>query len=96
MAWITVVDEEAAEGELREIYQAQGEKAGTLANILKVHSLVPRTLSTHMAFYEAVMHVPGELTRAPARNDRGRRLFTESLPLLTAPSWGRSAPVDPK
>ena len=64
MAWITVVDEEAAEGELREIYQAQGEKAGTLANILKVHSLVPRTLSTHMAFYEAVMHAPGELTRA--------------------------------
>ena len=64
MSWITVVGEEAAEGELREIYQAQGKKAGALANILKLHSLIPRTLSTHITFYEAVMHAPGELPRA--------------------------------
>ena len=64
MPWIKVVDEAEAEGELREIYQAQGRKAGALANILKIHSLAPRTLSTHMAFYEAVMHAPGDLSRA--------------------------------
>ncbi len=63
MPWIKVVDEAEAEGELLEIYQAQAKKAGALANILKIHSLAPRTLSTHLAFYEAVMHVPGDLSR---------------------------------
>ncbi len=62
MPWIKVV-EETAEGELKEIYQSQRKKAGTLANILKIHSLAPRTLSTHMALYEAVMHSPGDLSR---------------------------------
>ena len=63
MAWIKVVDDTEADGELKEIYQAQGKKASALANILKIHSLAPRTLSTHMAFYEAVMHAPGDLSR---------------------------------
>ncbi len=63
MAWIKIIDDTEADGELKEIYQAQGEKAGALANILKIHSLAPRTLSTHMAFYEAVMHAPGDLSR---------------------------------
>lgn len=63
MSWIKVVGEEEATGELREIYQTQAKRAGGLANILKVHSLAPATLSTHMALYEAVMHAPGELSR---------------------------------
>ncbi len=64
MPWIKVVDEAEADSELKEIYQAQGTKAGALANVLKIHSLAPRTLSTHLAFYEAVMHAPGDLSRA--------------------------------
>lgn len=63
MAWIKVIDDTEADGELKEIYRAQGEKAGALANILKIHSLAPRTLSTHMAFCESVMHAPGDLSR---------------------------------
>jgi alkylhydroperoxidase family enzyme len=63
MPWIRVVGEEESTGELKGIYQAQSEKAGALANILKTHSLAPRTLSTHMAFYESVMHAPGDLSR---------------------------------
>ena len=63
MAWIKVIEEKDATGELRGIYQSQGQKAGALANILKIHSLAPETLSTHMAFYDAVMHAPGELSR---------------------------------
>lgn len=63
MAWIKVIDDTEADGELKEIYQAQSKKAGALANILKVHSLAPRTLSTHMALYEAVMYAPGDLSR---------------------------------
>lgn len=50
MPWIKVVEETEAEGELQEVYQSQRKKAGTLANILRIHSLAPRTLSTHMAF----------------------------------------------
>ena len=63
MPWIKVIDESEADGELKKIYDAQAEKAGALANILKIHSLAPRTLSTHMTFYEAVMHAPGDLSR---------------------------------
>jgi uncharacterized peroxidase-related enzyme len=62
--WIKVVEEPQADGELKEIYHAQGKKAGALANILKIHSLSPRTLSAHMELYEAVMHAPGDLSRA--------------------------------
>lgn len=64
MAWIKVIEELEADGELKKIYDAQGKKAGALANVLKIHSLAPRTLSAHMAFYEAVMHAPGDLSRA--------------------------------
>lgn len=64
MPWIRVIDESEADGALKKIYDAQAEKAGALANILKIHSLAPRTLSTHMALYEAVMHAPGDLSRA--------------------------------
>jgi uncharacterized peroxidase-related enzyme len=62
--WIEVIDQSEAEGELKETYQAQDRKAGALANILKIHSLAPRTLSAHMSLYEAVMHAPGDLSRA--------------------------------
>ncbi len=63
MSWIKVIDEKEATGELKEIYETQRKKAGALANILKIHSLAPGTLSTHMAFYEAVMDAPGDLSR---------------------------------
>ncbi len=63
MAWIKVINDTEADGELKEIYQTQGKKARALANILKIHSLAPGTLSTHMALYEAVMHAPGDLSR---------------------------------
>jgi uncharacterized peroxidase-related enzyme len=64
VAWIKVIEELEADGELKKIYQGQTQKAGALANILKIHSIAPRTLSTHMALYETVMHAPGDLSRA--------------------------------
>jgi uncharacterized peroxidase-related enzyme len=64
VAWIKVIEESEADEELKKIYDPQAEKAGALANILKIHSLAPRTLSTHMALCEAVMHAPGDLSRA--------------------------------
>lgn len=63
MAWIRVIDESEAEGDLKEIYDEQSRQAGAVANILKIHSLRPKILATHMPLYAAIMHVPGALSR---------------------------------
>ncbi len=63
MAWIKVIEETDAAGELKQLYDSQRRQAGALANILKIHSLAPETLSTHLGLYLAVMHAPGELSR---------------------------------
>ena len=64
MAWIRTIEEAEAEGELRNIYEEQKRQAGALANILKIHSLVPEVLAAHLEIYRAAMHLPGELGRA--------------------------------
>ncbi len=58
-----MIEEKEATGELKEIYGSQRRQAGALANILKIHSLAPETLSAHLGLYLAVMHAPGELSR---------------------------------
>ena len=63
MAWIETVAEDAAQGELKSIYNAQRQQAGAVANILKVHSLSPAILEAHMGLYSVVMHAPGPLSR---------------------------------
>lgn len=63
MPWIRVLDESEATGELKQIYTSERRQAGAVANILKIHSLAPRTLAAHLELYKAVMHAPGELSR---------------------------------
>ncbi len=63
MAWIRVIDEQEADGVLKRLYDEIEQKRGKVANILKVHSLRPETLKTHLDFYLAVMFAPGGLTR---------------------------------
>ena len=63
MTWIETVAEDDAQGELKSIYDAQGQQAGAVANILKVHSLSPAILEAHLRLYSAVMHAPGPLSR---------------------------------
>lgn len=63
MTWITTIGEDKAEGELKTIYDGLRSKAGAVGNILTVHSLSPAILKTHLEFYGAVMHSPGELSR---------------------------------
>jgi hypothetical protein len=58
MAWIKMIEESEATGELKHIYETQRRQAGALANILKIHSLAPKTLSAHLDFYLAVLHAP--------------------------------------
>ena len=64
MAWIKTIDEGDADGTLKRIYDEQHRQAGAVANILKIHSLAPEVLKTHLVIYHAAMHAPGELSRA--------------------------------
>ncbi len=64
MAYIRVIDEPDATGELAELYQRFGNPDGTVDNVMKVHSLNPESMSAHGALYVQSMHRPGPLTKA--------------------------------
>lgn len=64
MPGIKVIEEHEATGELRASYEQIRREAGAVANILKIHSLAPHTLTAHAQIYAAAMHAPGELSRA--------------------------------
>jgi uncharacterized peroxidase-related enzyme len=55
MAWIKIIDETDESTELGKIYADIEKKRGKLSNILKVHSLKPRTMQTHLDLYLAIM-----------------------------------------
>jgi len=64
MAWIEVIDEEEAQGKLREIYEKLTEPWGGVDNIMKIHSLNVPSLRAHYELYKTVMHRrTSELTR---------------------------------
>jgi len=64
-AWIQVVPEEEAQGELQAYYKQEWdeEKQG-VDNILAVHSLNPPTLRAHADLYHTVMHAKSPLSRS--------------------------------
>ena len=64
MAWIKTISPEEADGELKREYQAAEERAGYIAQILRVQSLNPETLRASMALYKATMFGKSGLTRA--------------------------------
>lgn len=55
MAWIEVIDEENATGELKEHYEKLTAPWGGVDNILKIHSLNPRSLEGHYSLYKTLM-----------------------------------------
>jgi alkylhydroperoxidase family enzyme len=60
MAWIHVIPELAADGELLALYDElyapyPGEPRGQLDNILQIHSLDPAGLRAHLALYRSAM-----------------------------------------
>lgn len=64
-AWIEVIDEGEARGELAELYERYRDpKHGVVDNILKVHSLKPYTLRDHGQLYVNTMRGRSELSRA--------------------------------
>lgn len=64
-AWIQVIPETQAEGLLAELYERwMDRRHGAVDNILRVHSLHPRTLGEHAELYDTTMHGPSGLTLA--------------------------------
>ena len=60
MAWIHVVPELEAQGELAALYDDMyapypDEERGQLDNILQIHSLDPKGLRAHLALYRSAM-----------------------------------------
>ncbi|WP_445663949.1 hypothetical protein [Fodinibius sp. AD559] len=48
MAFIDIIEPEEADGKLKEIYKELEQKRGKLAQIHKIQSLNPETITTHM------------------------------------------------
>ena len=64
MAYIQMIDEQEATGELARWYRRVGNPDGTVDNVMKVHSLNVETLRTHFEMYAAAMHKPSPLSQA--------------------------------
>src|ERR1700678_3802666 len=62
-AWIKMIPEAEATGELKEMYARAMTPHGTVDNVMKVHSLRPLTMQGHVALYRSVLH-SSELTSA--------------------------------
>ena len=63
MAWIRMIDEDEAEGKLGELYERFREPWGGVDNILKIHSLNPRSLLGHFELYKTLMRGRSPLSR---------------------------------
>ena len=63
MTHIRLIDEDEAEGLLKEEYDAAIARAGKVFNILKSMSLNPPVLRASMELYKAIMFGPSGLSR---------------------------------
>lgn len=60
-ARINMINYEDSEGELLELYESFN---GKLANILKVHSLNPKSMKSHLDYYKVIMFGKSPLKRS--------------------------------
>lgn len=63
MAWIRIIEEDEADGQLARIYEAARKRAGRVYNILKIQSQNARALQTMIQFYKAALLDDSPLTR---------------------------------
>lgn len=63
MAWIRMIAEKDATGLLAKIYEKLRAPWGGMDHILKVHSLNPRSLERHHAYYNWIMRGTSPLTK---------------------------------
>lgn len=62
MAWIRMIRESEADGELADMYRRYRETSGRVDNILKIHSLNPPSLEGHFKLYAHLMRGPSGLS----------------------------------
>jgi len=64
MAWIKMIEENQAKGELADLYEELANNPrNRVAHILKVHSLKPKTLKAHLDLYRTIMFGESGLSR---------------------------------
>jgi uncharacterized peroxidase-related enzyme len=59
MSWIDTIRYEDSEGRLRRTYDRVRGPDGQIDNILRLHSLRPHTLESHLALYKSALHHTG-------------------------------------
>ncbi len=64
MAWIDIIDEDAAEGALARVYEGARKHGGRVPNIMKVQSTNAASLQSCMGLHGTIMHGESPLTRA--------------------------------
>lgn len=64
MPRIKVIQPEAAEGALQEIYSTLIEKRGKISEVLKIQSLHPQSIQSHLNLYIDIMFSKSSLSRA--------------------------------
>ena len=63
MAWIDVIDENNADGSLKDQYEKLTESWGGVDNILKIHSHSPESLAAHVQLYKTIMYGKSPIRR---------------------------------
>jgi alkylhydroperoxidase family enzyme len=63
MAWIRMVPEAEADGELKRSYERLVEPWGGVDHILKIHSLRPASMDAHFELYRVLMRGRSPLSR---------------------------------
>jgi len=63
MAFISYVPDGDAAGLLAELYDRYADRDGTVDNILRIHSLNPRSMQDHAQLYGHLMRGPSPLSR---------------------------------
>jgi alkylhydroperoxidase family enzyme len=63
-AWIQMIEEEDASGELKGFYdELRDPETGQVDNILRIHGLHPETLHAHYLLYKTVMYGKSKIRR---------------------------------
>ena len=55
-AWIRMISDEEADGELKDALTMSRTPHGTVDNVLRVHSLRPATMRGHILLYRSILH----------------------------------------
>ena len=63
MAWIKQIDENSADGKLKDTYDEIRDSRGKISNIMKIHSLDPETMKYHLDMYLSIMFSKSTLSR---------------------------------